>query len=95
MSVRTQSGFVPSLVHFLLAILVALLAIGGAIVTALVLAASVLVAWAARALGFGGKGAGPQIHRSARASAHHDADSASDPRIIEGEFRVVDRDSDR
>lgn len=95
MSVRTQSGFVPTLVHFLLAILIAVLAIGGAIVTALVLAASVLITWVARALGFGGRGAGPQIRRSTRASPHRDSDAASDPRVIEGEFRVVEPNADR
>ncbi len=95
MSVRTQSGFVPSLVHFLLAILVALLAIGGAIVTAILLAAGVLVAWVARALGFGGRLRGVQIHRSARTTADRTTDTTADARVIEGEFRIVDPNADR
>ncbi len=81
MPASPQSSPAPFFLRGLAALLVALLALGGALLGALLLAAGALLTFGLRALGIGG--------RRPR-STQQDTQPAPPQRVIEGEYRVVD-----
>jgi len=86
MSAYTSSTPAPSFARAALALLVTLLAIGGALIGALLLATGALLTVGLRALGIGRR---PSQGPTRQAPAAHA------PAVIEGEFRVIESDSKR
>ncbi len=84
MSAYTPSTAAPSFARAALALLVTLLALGGALIGALLLATGALLTFGLRALGIGRRA--PQASRQRPAEA---------PGVIEGEFRVIGADARR
>lgn len=79
MSASSHSSPGPSFLRVAIALLVTLLALGGALIGALLLATGALLTFGLRALGIGGRR--PPAHRPQPAPA---------PGILEGEYRVID-----
>ena len=86
MSAYTSSTPAPSFARAALALLVTLLAVGGALIGALLLATGAMLTVGFRALGFGRRP--PQASQRQRP-----AENA--PGVIEGEFRVIESSSPR
>ena len=81
MSAYTPSTPAPSFARAAIALLVTLLALGGALIGALLLATGALLTVGLRALGFG---------RRPPPASQGQRPSTTPPGVIEGEFRVIE-----